>query len=139
MGCVARVAILTSRPRNDRNATFTYGITGVTFSCNSSSRNYFRGKDTVATYTYRCRECGEFDLTLPMGTAQPVAQCHSCHKTSERIFTSPALQRSASPLRRARELSEASASEPALSRQPPDVFRPQKTAKHPLHELLPRS
>jgi putative FmdB family regulatory protein len=43
----------------------------------------------VATYEYRCSDCGTFDRSLPMGTARESARCPTCGRESHRVFSVP--------------------------------------------------
>jgi putative FmdB family regulatory protein len=41
----------------------------------------------VATYEYRCSDCGTFDRSMPMGTARESARCPTCGRESHRVFS----------------------------------------------------
>ena len=43
----------------------------------------------VARYDYRCEQDGVFELTMPIGTAPPEAECPECGEKSARVFSAP--------------------------------------------------
>lgn len=47
----------------------------------------------MATYAYRCHECGPFEVRLPIGTAEPVTGCPACRSPARRVYTAPGLAR----------------------------------------------
>ncbi|MEJ2860280.1 FmdB family zinc ribbon protein [Actinomycetospora flava] len=45
----------------------------------------------MATYAYRCPDCGTFDVTRPMGEAPERVECPRCAASSPRQWTAPLL------------------------------------------------
>tara|TARA_R110000803_G_scaffold54250_3_gene110920 strand:- start:5738 stop:6190 length:453 start_codon:yes stop_codon:yes gene_type:complete len=45
----------------------------------------------MPTYSFRCRECGEFDLQRKATSAGRPAKCPECREVADRIFTSPTI------------------------------------------------
>ncbi|MFE3448280.1 FmdB family zinc ribbon protein [Nonomuraea sp. NPDC059194] len=88
----------------------------------------------MATYEYRCPDCGLFEVHLPIGTATAVRDCVACHRPAPRIFSSPYLSRVPSAVAAARTLEEQSRDAPeVVTSMPPPRRRPQ-----PQHPALPR-
>jgi putative FmdB family regulatory protein len=65
-------------------------------------------------YAFDCPGCGPFELRTEVGAA---GRCPDCGDEARRVFTAPGLARMARPLRRALELEERSAHEPAVVAQ----------------------
>lgn len=88
---------------------------------------------SMATYAYRCQECGPFEVRLPMGTAGEVSGCPACGSPARRVFTAPGLGRSSPALSAARAREERSQEAPeVVTRVTPE--RPE----HPALSRLPR-
>jgi putative FmdB family regulatory protein len=68
----------------------------------------------VPVYAFTCAGCGPFDLVRPMGQAGARARCPACGDEARRLFTPPGLALLASPVRRALDVEEKSAHEPAV-------------------------
>jgi putative FmdB family regulatory protein len=62
-------------------------------------------------YAFDCAGCGPFELRLPAGAA---SRCPACGGEARRVFTPPGLARMGRPLRRALDMEERSAHEPAV-------------------------
>jgi putative FmdB family regulatory protein len=62
-------------------------------------------------YAFDCPGCGEFELRTEVGAG---GRCPDCGGEARRVFTPPGLARLSKPLRRARDLEERSAHEPAV-------------------------
>jgi putative FmdB family regulatory protein len=62
-------------------------------------------------YAFECPGCGPFELRTQAGAA---AHCPDCGGEARRVFTPPGLARLSKPLRRARDIEERSAHEPAV-------------------------
>lgn len=94
----------------------------------------------MATYEYRCPECGPFDLVRPIGTAPQAPPCPACSSSSTRVFSSPALTQTPRALRSLRQAEEASADAPAVvSALPPKQPAPTaRTVRNPMLAKLPR-
>jgi putative FmdB family regulatory protein len=91
----------------------------------------------MATYVYRCPDCGPWDVRLPMGTAGAAAACPACGRTAPRQFTPPLLSRTAAPVAAARLREEASRDEPAVTTAIPKAARP-AAPRDPRWRALPR-
>ncbi|CNE32000.1 putative regulatory protein%2C FmdB family [Mycobacterium tuberculosis] len=92
----------------------------------------------VATYRYRCAECGPFDVVRPIGTAGDAERCASCGGEASRVFTAPLVARMPRPLARALGAQEASAHEPRVVGRVPDAPRRPAPPPDPRHARLPR-
>jgi putative FmdB family regulatory protein len=68
----------------------------------------------VPVYAFMCAGCGPFDLLRPMGEAGAPARCPECGGAGRRVFTPPGLAPLAAPARRALNIEERSAHEPAV-------------------------
>ena len=95
-----------------------------------------RGGMPMATYEYRCPDCGRFEVHLPIGTATATGECPACHRPSPRVFSSPYLSRVPSAVaaaltreERSQEAPEVITSAPPKRREPPP---------HPALARLPR-
>ncbi|MBE1531845.1 FmdB family zinc ribbon protein [Actinomadura algeriensis] len=91
----------------------------------------------MAIYRYRCAECGTFDVSRLIGTAEPAESCAGCGGEAARVFTPPLLGRAPGAAARARDAAEASAHEPRIVRRKPREVRPPAPAD-PRHARLPR-
>jgi putative FmdB family regulatory protein len=69
----------------------------------------------VPAYTFRCAGCGPFDLVRPMDEAGAPGTCPTCGASARRVFTAPGVPLLARPVRRALDLEERSAHEPAVA------------------------
>jgi putative FmdB family regulatory protein len=65
-------------------------------------------------YAFDCAGCGPFDLRRPVAEANSAGRCPDCGGEARRVFTPPGLARMARPLRRALDMEERSAHEPAI-------------------------
>jgi putative FmdB family regulatory protein len=92
----------------------------------------------VATYRYRCAECGPFDVVRPIGTAGDAEPCASCGGEASRVFTPPLVARTSRPLGRALGAQEASAHEPRVVGRIPGAPRRPAPPADPRHARLPR-
>jgi putative FmdB family regulatory protein len=92
----------------------------------------------MATYQYRCAECGPFTVKRPIGEAQPEEPCETCGHESRRVFTSPMLTRTPAPLARALRAQEASAYEPRVVSEVSASRRGPAWSRDPRHALLPK-
>lgn len=91
----------------------------------------------MATYVYRCPDCGPWEVTLPMGAAGATAACPTCGSLAPRRYTPPLLSRTSAPLARARLQEEASRDAPAVTAAVPKaVGRP--SPPDPRWQALPR-
>lgn len=87
----------------------------------------------MATYEYRCPNCGRFDVHLPIGTAAAAFECPACHRPSHRVFSSPYLSRVPSVVAAALTREE-------QSQEAPEVVTGAlpKRREQPPHPALPR-
>ncbi len=91
----------------------------------------------MATYEYRCRQDGSFDIVLPIGTAGPSTRCPRCGAPAGRMFSPPRLTRTPTALRAAIDGAERSAETPEVVRRVPGG-RPARRSPNPAHARLPR-
>ncbi|ACU96987.1 FmdB family zinc ribbon protein [Saccharomonospora viridis] len=91
----------------------------------------------MVTYSYRCRQCGDFDVRMPMGEATGAWACPWCGTSAVRRFTAPQVRRGDVAVRRAYEYAERSADEPEVVSAPPPA-RPPRVSRDPRHARLPR-
>jgi putative FmdB family regulatory protein len=91
----------------------------------------------MATYVYRCPDCGPWEVRLPMGAAGATAPCPTCGSDAPRRYTAPLLSRTSAPLARARLQEEASRDAPTVTAAVPKaVGRP--SPPDPRWQGLPR-
>src|SRR5919204_5439840 len=81
----------------------------------------------VATYEYRCDDCGGFEQRMPMGTATASAACPRCGRDAKRIFSVPMTNRTPKPLATMLAHEEASRDYPQVVDRPPPRRRPQRS------------
>ncbi|SCF17034.1 putative regulatory protein, FmdB family [Micromonospora viridifaciens] len=91
----------------------------------------------MATYEYRCRQDGSFDVTLPIGTAGPSTRCPRCGVPAGRVFAAPRLGRMPAALHAAIDRAERTAEQPDVVRHVPGD-RPARRSSNPAHARLPR-
>ena len=92
----------------------------------------------MATYQYRCADCGPFDVIRPMGRALAEEPCASCSGPARRVFTAPLLGRTSAPLARALHAQEASAHEPRVVTAVPLARRRPTPSADPRQAGLPK-
>jgi putative FmdB family regulatory protein len=93
----------------------------------------------VATYDYRCGDCGCFEQRMPMGTAAASTVCPSCGEDAKRIFAVPMTYRMPKPLAGMLAREEASRDYPRVVDRVPPRRRPRRpTPPNPAHARLPR-
>ncbi|MFD8530653.1 FmdB family zinc ribbon protein [Streptosporangium canum] len=87
----------------------------------------------MATYEYLCRDCGRFDVRLPMGTAPVSHDCSTCGRGAPRVFSPPGFSRVHPALSAALDRDE-------RSRDSPDVVSgvPGRRPPRPPHPALAR-
>ncbi|NUW33459.1 zinc ribbon domain-containing protein [Nonomuraea sp. SMC257] len=90
----------------------------------------------MATYEYRCRDCGRFEVRLPIGTASAVFDCPECRSPASRVFSSPYLSQVSPTTARARSREEQSREAPEVVTSVPAPRRRQPP--HPALQRLPR-
>jgi putative FmdB family regulatory protein len=84
-------------------------------------------------YSFDCAGCGPFELTRSMTEASLPGTCPECGAPARRVFTPPGVARLGGPVRRALEMEEKSAHEPAVvgtkqGRPLPHRHGPRRTA-----------
>lgn len=73
----------------------------------------------MATYVFRCADCADFEVIQSMSAVEPTHPCPACGRASRRVFSPPALSRTAPGLDRAVQAAEASAETPQVVRSVP--------------------
>jgi len=92
----------------------------------------------MVTYSYRCRECGDFDVRAPMGRATARCSCPRCGASAARRFTVPLVRRGDPAVWRAVESAERSAERPEVVSGPPPGPGAVRVSRDPRHARLPR-
>jgi putative FmdB family regulatory protein len=93
----------------------------------------------VATYEYRCDDCGRFDRQLPMGAAPASAPCPACGRDARRVFSPPLTNRTPRPLAAMLAREEASRDHPeVVDRVPPRRRPPRPAPQNPAIARLPK-
>lgn len=93
----------------------------------------------MATYTYRCRSHGCFDVVRPVGAAEH-PPCPTCGEQPLRVFSPPMIGRMSAQRAAAHACDERSRHEPDVvtSLPPRPRQRPPARAVHPAVRALPR-
>ncbi|WP_185087528.1 FmdB family zinc ribbon protein [Nonomuraea muscovyensis] len=91
----------------------------------------------MATYEYRCPDCGRFEVRLPIGTAQAVHDCPLCRSPARRLFTAPSLTRLSPAMSAALTREEQSQEAPEVVTSVPSE-RQRRRPPHPALSRLPR-
>ncbi|MFI7451977.1 FmdB family zinc ribbon protein [Nonomuraea sp. NPDC049714] len=91
----------------------------------------------MATYAYRCPDCGPFEVRLPIGTAEAVTDCPGCRSAARRVFTAPSLARLSPATSAAFTREEQSRETPEVVTRVP-AERRWRTPQHPALSRLPR-
>ena len=68
----------------------------------------------MPVYAFDCAGCGPFEFVRPMAGSGLPGTCPACGAEGRRVFTPPALALLARPTRRALDMEEKSAHEPAV-------------------------
>ena len=92
-------------------------------------------------YEFRCADCADFELILPIGTAPDVAACPICQGDARRRITAPHLSRTGSSTYQLIDKANRSAHEPDVVDSTMPGVRTGKTQHYttnPLHQKLPR-
>ncbi|MBW0102773.1 zinc ribbon domain-containing protein [Pseudonocardia sp. KRD291] len=93
----------------------------------------------MPTYAHRCPVCGEFDQVRPMAESDLAARCPDCGSPSARVFGAPALAALDPGMRRALDVSGASADAPGVVGSVPGRHRrANPVTTDPRHARLPR-
>lgn len=91
----------------------------------------------MATYEYRCLDCGRFEVHLPIGTAAAVFACPACDQPARRVFSAPYLSRVPSAVAAALTREEQSREAPEVVTSVP-LKRRRRQPPHPALSRLPR-
>lgn len=73
----------------------------------------------MATYQYQCVNDGVFDVSRPIGTAEPKCQCPICNSDAVRVFSAPMLSLASPALMAAIDRTEKTRDEPDVVSAPP--------------------
>lgn len=92
----------------------------------------------MASYSYRCASCGEFEVRAAMGRAPGSVACPHCATDARRVYTAPAVSRTPDTLARARTAEERSRDAPKVVTSLPPRRRRTVAARDPRHATLPR-
>ena len=90
----------------------------------------------MATYVYRCPDCGPWEVRLPMGSAGSTAACPGCGGAAPRRYTPPLLSRTPGPLAAMLAREEASRDQPEVVNRVPAAARSRRPVAS--QELLAR-
>lgn len=90
----------------------------------------------MATYEYRCANCGPFETRRPIGSAPSQCDCPECGDASRRVFSVPHLARVPSEAGSALAHAESSRDEPEVVSGVPG--KPVTRRPHPALARLPR-
>ena len=92
-------------------------------------------------YEFRCVDCADFELILPIGTAPDVAACPTCQGDARRRITAPNVSRTGSSAFALIDAANRSAHEPSVVGGAKPGVRTgttQRYTSNPLHQKLPR-
>lgn len=93
----------------------------------------------MPTYSYRCPDCGPFDLTCAIADIAPAPPCPMCAAPARRVFGSPPLATFSRGQHALMSLAQASAEHPVVtSTNPAPPGRAQSPRRDPRLPALPR-
>lgn len=92
----------------------------------------------MAAYDYRCERDGVFEVTGPLGSASPSADCPSCGRAAPRVFAAPMLTTRPRALVAAIDRAEKSRHEPEVVTSLPPAPAHRRTPVLPLTPTLKR-
>lgn len=93
----------------------------------------------MPTYSFRCSDCGPFDLTTAMADVVTTPPCPACTAPARRVFASPPLTTFSAGQHRLASLAAASAEQPTVtSTIPAALGRPHTPRRDPRLPALPR-
>ena len=93
----------------------------------------------MPTYSFRCSDCGPFDLTRAMTDVVATPPCPTCTAPARRVFGLPRLTSFSKGQHRLAALAAASAEQPAVTSTIPAAFgRPRPPRRDPRLPALPR-
>lgn len=94
----------------------------------------------MPTYTYACRDCGQFDLLRAICGRDELASCPHCGDAATRVFAAPHLARLDPSVDRMATSAGLSAEAPHVTRAIPTAAgRSRKPVGRPGYPPLPRS
>ena len=86
----------------------------------------------MATYEYRCFQCGLTERDATSGRAPASVTCSTCGREARRVYSPPMVHRTAKPVARASEREKKSRDQPEVVTQVPLSNRPPPAAsEHP--------
>lgn len=93
----------------------------------------------MPTYSFRCADCGPFDLTRAITDAVATPPCPTCAAPARRVFGSPRLTSFSTGQHRLADMAAASAERPAVTNTIPGALgRPRPPRRDPRLPALPR-
>ena len=93
----------------------------------------------MPTYSFRCSDCGPFDLTRAMTDVVATPPCPTCTAPARRVFGLPRLTSFSKGQHRLAGLAAASAEQPAVTTSIPAALgRPRTPRRDPRLPALPR-
>jgi putative FmdB family regulatory protein len=93
----------------------------------------------MPTYSFRCSDCGPFDVTQSMTDVVPKPPCPTCTAPARRVFGSPRLATFSKGQHRLASLAAASAEQPAVTGAIPAALGRFRTPRRdPRLPALPR-
>lgn len=93
----------------------------------------------MPTYTFRCPDCGPFDLTCSISDQSPAAACPECRTPARRIFGAVGLTTFTTGHHRAFDAAAASTENPTVVKSiPAGADRPRSPRRNPGLPSLPR-
>ncbi|MGE2733944.1 FmdB family zinc ribbon protein [Mycolicibacterium vaccae] len=93
----------------------------------------------MPTYSFRCSQCGPFDLTCAITEAVTEPPCPTCAGAARRVFASPSLRTFSAGQHRLSDMAAASAERPTVTRSiPAAAERPGSPRRDLRRPALPR-
>ncbi|WP_197382133.1 FmdB family zinc ribbon protein [Mycolicibacterium mengxianglii] len=93
----------------------------------------------MPTYSFRCSDCGPFDLTRAIADVVATPPCPTCSAPAQRVFGSPPLATFSADQHRLVDLAAASAEQPSVTKTIPAALgRPRTPRRDPRLPALPR-
>ena len=94
----------------------------------------------MPTYSFRCSDCGLFDLVRVMADVAAASPCPACMAPARRVFGLPGLGRLSKGQHRLASLAAGSAEQPAVTRTIPAALgAPRSPRRDPRLPALPRT
>jgi putative FmdB family regulatory protein len=93
----------------------------------------------MPTYSYRCSDCGPFDLTRAITDVTTASTCPTCAASARRVFSSPPLTTVSAGQHQLADLAASSAEQPMVTKTIPSAAgRPRIPRRDPRLPGLPR-